>query len=60
MKRFALVASVVFVAACGAKEETQTVDTASAPAMAPAPTAASDSATDSTATQDSTADSTKR
>jgi hypothetical protein len=46
MKRFALAAAVLFVAACGgAKEEaTPAADSAAAPAMAPAPAPATDSA----------------
>lgn len=39
MKRFALAAAVVFLAACGAKEEAPMADSAAAPAMAPAPAA---------------------
>lgn len=57
MKRIALAAAVLFVTACGAKEEaTPAMDSAAAPAMAPAPAAAApmdsmmkhDSATDTT------------
>jgi len=47
MKRLALVAAVLALAACKTKEETP-VDTAAAPAMAPAP------ATDTTMKMDST------
>ena len=39
MKRLALVAAVLALAACKTKEETPAVDTAAAPAMAPAPAA---------------------
>ncbi|MCC6930910.1 MAG: hypothetical protein IT359_18105 [Gemmatimonadaceae bacterium] len=57
MKRFALAAAVLFVAACGAKEEaTPAADSAAAPAMAPAPAPATDSAaTVDTAKHDSAA-----
>ena len=47
MKRLALVAAVLALAACKTKEETPAVDTAAPPAMAPAP------ATDSAAKADS-------
>jgi hypothetical protein len=47
MKRLALVAAVLALAACKTKEETP-LDTAAAPAMAPAP------ATDTTMKMDST------
>ena len=47
MKRLALVAAVLALAACNTKEETP-LDTAAAPAMAPAP------ATDTTMKMDST------
>ena len=39
MKRLALVAAVLALAACKTKEETPAVDTAAPPAMAPAPAA---------------------
>jgi uncharacterized lipoprotein YajG len=59
MKRFALAAAVVFLAACGAKEEAApAADSAAAPAMAPAP-AADSMAMDSTMQHDSAADTTK-
>jgi len=61
MKRFALAAAVMFVAACGgAKEEaTPAADTA-APAMAPAPAPAdSAAAMDTTMKHDAAADTTK-
>lgn len=61
MKRFALAAAVMFVAACGAKEEaTPAADSAAAaPAMAPAPAPADSAAMDSTMKHDSAADTTK-
>lgn len=62
MKRFALAAAVVFLAACGAKEEAApAADSAAAPAMAPAPAADSAAAApmDSTMQHDSAADTTK-
>jgi hypothetical protein len=39
MKRLALVAAVLTLAACATKEEAPAVDTAAPPAMAPAPAA---------------------
>lgn len=63
MKRIALAAAVMFVAACGgAKEEAApAADSAAAPAMAPAPAPAADSsmAADTTMKHDSAADTTK-
>lgn len=63
MKRFALAAAVVFVAACGgAKEEAvPAADSAAAPAMAPAPAPADSAAAamDTTMKHDSAADTTK-
>lgn len=62
MKRIALAAAVMFVAACGgAKEEAApAADSAAAPAMAPAPAAADSAmATDTTMKHDSAADTTK-
>ncbi len=63
MKRFALAAAVMFVAACGgAKEEAAPAadSAAAAPAMAPAPAPAdSAAAMDSTMKHDSAADTTK-
>ena len=47
MKRLALAAAVLALAACKTKEETPATDTAAPPAMAPAP------ATDSAAKMDS-------
>ena len=63
MKRFALAAAVLFVAACGAKEEAPAADSAAAPAMAPAPAPADSAAAapmDSTMKHDSAADTTKK
>jgi hypothetical protein len=64
MKRLALAAVVLTLAACSSQEETPVVDSTAAPAAAPAPTMAPDSsammdstAMDSTHT-DSTADTT--
>lgn len=61
MKRIALAAAVMFVAACGgAKEEAApAADSAAAPAMAPAPAADSSMAADTTMKHDSAADTTK-
>ncbi len=62
MKRIALAAAVMFVAACGgAKEEAApAADSAAAPAMAPAPAPAdSAAAVDTTMKHDSAADTTK-
>lgn len=61
MKRIALAAAVMFVAACGgAKEEAApAADSAAAPAMAPAPAADSAMAADTTMKHDSAADTTK-
>ena len=59
MKRFALATAIMFVAACGAKEETPAVDSA-APAMAPAPAMDSAMMMDSTMKHDSAADTTKK
>lgn len=61
MKRFALAAAIMFVAACGgAKEEAApAVDSAAAPAMAPAPAPADSAAMDSAMKHDSAADTTK-
>lgn len=61
MKRIALAAAIMFVAACGgAKEEAAPAADTAAPAMAPAP-APADSAPvmDSTMSHDSAADTTK-
>lgn len=57
MKRLALVAAVVFLGACTAKDNTPASDTAAAPAMAPAPAPSSDTAAmhDTTMKMDSTA-----
>jgi hypothetical protein len=52
MKRLALVAAVLALAACKTKEETP-VDTAAAPAMAPAPAADSAAKADSAMKMDS-------
>ena len=51
MKRLALVAAVLALAACKTKEETP-VDTAAAPAMAPAPAADTTMKMDSTMKMD--------
>ena len=51
MKRLALVAAVLALAACKTKEETP-VDTAAAPAMAPAPAADTSMKMDSTMKMD--------
>lgn len=63
MKRFALAAAVVMLAACGAKEEaTPAADTAAA-AMTPAPAPAMDSSAmsmDSSMKHDSAADTTMK
>lgn len=63
MKRFALAAAVMFVAACGAKEEAAPAadSAAAAPAMAPAPAPADSAAAamDTTMKHDSAADTTK-
>jgi hypothetical protein len=61
MKRFALAAAVVFLAACGAKEEAAPAADSAAPAMAPAPAADSAAAApmDSAMSHDSAADTTK-
>lgn len=60
MKRFALAAAVVFLAACGAKEEAApAADSAAAPAMAPAPDSAAAAPMDSTMQHDSATDTTK-
>jgi len=63
MKRFALAAAVLFLAACGAKEEAApAADSAAAPAMTPAPAPADSAASmtmDSTMKHDSAADTTK-
>jgi hypothetical protein len=58
MKRFALAAAVVFLAACGAKEEAAPAADTPAPAMAPAP-AADSTPMDTTMQHDSAADTTK-
>lgn len=61
MKRFALAAAIMFVAACGGAKEAATpaADTA-APALAPAPAPAdSGAAMDTTMKHDSAADTTK-
>ena len=47
MKRLALVAAVLALAACKTKEETPAADTAASPAMAPAPAADSSMKMDS-------------
>lgn len=57
MKRIALVAAVLFTAACGAKEEATPVVDSAAPAVAPAP-AVDSMVMDSTMRHDS-ADTTK-
>ena len=49
MKRLALVAAVLVLAACTAKQDDAAIDT-SAPAMAPAPAAIDTAFTDTTAT----------
>lgn len=60
MKRIALVAAVLFTAACGAKEETTPIVDSAAPAVAPAPAPAVDSMVmDSTMRHDSATDTTK-
>lgn len=61
MKRFALAAAIMFVAACGgAKEEAVPAADTAAPALAPAPAPAdSGAAMDSTMQHDSAADTTK-
>ncbi|HEY9516704.1 MAG TPA: hypothetical protein VIQ74_13590 [Gemmatimonadaceae bacterium] len=59
MKRLALLAAVLFIGACTAKENAPASDTAAAPAMAPAPAPTTDSAVapvDSAMKMDSTAD----
>lgn len=58
MKRIALVAAVLFTAACGAKEEATPIVDSAAPAMAPAP-AVDTVMMDTTMRHDSTADTTK-
>ena len=58
MKRIALVAAVLFTAACGAKEETTPIVDSAAPAVAPAP-AVDSMVMDSTMRHDSTTDTTK-
>lgn len=55
MKRIALAAAVMFVAACGgAKEEAAPAADTAAPAMAPAPAADSSMAVDTTMKTDTT------
>lgn len=57
MKRLAIIAAVVFLGACTAKDNTPPSDTAAAPAMAPAPAPSTDTAAmhDTTMKMDSTA-----
>lgn len=59
MKRIALVAAVLFTAACGNREEAPVVDSA-APAMAPAPADTAAMPMDTMMKHDTTADTTAK